>query len=258
MGATLKVYTEVGSGADSTGGATCAKLLAQRLVSDISWFSVDTTTSDTTTSFDQTLAISWDSDLKLRIYNSYSQYYMQVKYMGERVESSDANCPYWYSTSSTNMVTSYIVYGNNFVFFGKQGDSQSCFIGQINNYYDEHTASTYTKDMLNTSNYGWVFAASTVTQYGNYINYDCFKTAFLEPYTTWGEGGHLYGAVPLGFRRALTTAPVIGFCGGTDSFYKLFDNGSTLDIADYSQFSINGHTFFTVGKSKGTLGFRIS
>lgn len=258
MGATLKTYTEAGSGASTTGSATCAKLLAQRLVSNISWFSVDTTTSDTTTSFDQTLAISWDSDLKLRIYNSSYQYYMQVMYLGERVESSDANCPSWYSTASTNTVTTYIVYGNNFVFLGMQGSNNSCFIGQVNNYYDEHTASTYTKDTLPTSNYGWVFASSTKTHYSNYYNSDCFRSAFLEPYTTWGNGGHLYGAVPVGFRRVSTTAPVIGFCGGTDSFYKLFDNGNTLDVADYSQFSINGHTFFTVGRNKGTYGFRIS
>ena len=249
MSATLKQYTETSTASYQSGNAEAAKALAQHLVADVSWLSVDTTTSDTSSSFDQLLAVSWDSNTKLRIYNDSSYYYIEVRYKGSAVESSSSYYPKAsiYSVGST--YTTQIVYGTNFLFVGRMaGGSQdatfSCFVGEVENYYDDHKATAYTSGLTNTNDYMWFWTADVKT---GYTRSSSIVSAFPTPYTNWGAAGHLYGAVPQVIRYTGNSAiPIIGFVGGTDTLYRLYDNGNNMSVPVYDAVSIGGHSFFTV------------
>lgn len=254
MAATVYQHSEAGLG---TSGASVmaayAKRLAEHLVADCPFISVDTTTSDTSTSFDQTLALSFDENTKVRVYNSSSSgYKVDVLANG----TADVTTGTLLTTGASNMMTTYVVVGDNFAFvlLGLNGSEISptngFFVGKIENYYDNLVGTIYSP---NADFYASGTSAIKATVNGVAVGTCSQGNAFPRGYANWGGTGHLYCAVPQYFYKDNATTPVCGFVGGTDSIYTIYDNHERLEISCGTTFTINNHEFFCIVTSSSIV-----
>lgn len=239
MAASLFIYNEPGG----LNGAGYARRFAQHLISDVSFLSLESTTSDTSSSYDVTLAVSFDETTKVRVYNSSSSVAsVQILFNGTAAVSKTVSI----NASETGTQDTYICAGANFLFaiIGRNGetpeDNYGCFVGQLINAYDDHKV-TVTNSRIS------LYADQKINANGQtYSAQHSSGGAFPQPYTNWGGQGHLYGAVPRYYQNRITAAPVIGFIGGTDVIYTLYDNGSVLAPNTATTFTIDGHSFFCI------------
>lgn len=245
MAASLFVHNDpsLGSGTSSA-AASYARRLAQHLLADAPFLSIESTTSDTTTLYDTTLAVAWDETTKIRIYNVSANYFASVIFNGEQVITSPRQLVT--NSNSAGTVDTYIVSGTNFLVFFQgtnsvePSDLNGFFLGQVANIYDTHVSTVLNgRASLYGSNYSWN-ANGTKYNGGGYV------TAFPTPYTNWGGEGHLYAAVPIGFSYKTPAAPIVGFVGGSDSIYTIYDNGNRLVVPCGTTFTIDGHNFFCI------------
>lgn len=187
MAASLFVHNDpsLGSGTSSA-AASYARRLAQHLLADAPFLSIESTTSDTTTLYDTTLAVAWDETTKIRIYNVSANYFASVIFNGEQAITSLRQLVT--NSNSAGTVDTYIVSGTNFLVFfqgtnsEEPSDLNGFFLGQVANIYDTHVSTVLNgRASLYGSNYSWN-ANGTKYNGGGYV------TAFPTPYTNWGGG----------------------------------------------------------------------
>ena len=239
------------------------KRLIQRLVADIPYLQISSVETDTDAEYKGVLSVSFASDVTIVFQNSTSYPYNPQMYIIQNGSNRPTMSPAYANSSNTNQDL-YIFVGDEFFAFSTGHNSNSpersmFFVGKCYDYFNGVTVSVVVpSNDFQTANNVTNGATAGVNNGAYGITGD---VAFFRPGKRADGTGHLYAAVPIGWVNNIENAPIRGFIGGTDSIYKLFDNGATLNVQPYTVFEIDGHNFIAFlacSNTSGRLAFRLS
>lgn len=232
------------------------KALVELIVADVPFISLDSAATDTTATYDCTLAMSFDEATKIRFRNQSNAIYCSAIVNG--TETSSQNTTSFYAQYS-EIVKILVGTDVAVVLWSTNGNglySEYYFIfGRVSNVYD--------------ANYGTLIPFTTTgtslmrVAAGNGTAYNLNLTeAYPTPLGVWGGAGTQWQAVPVAVRGGSTIYPYSGFVNGTDTFYRLYRNGQSF-VSQQLQGSItiDGHEFFAFPYStskNGTYMVRLS
>lgn len=240
--------------ANRTYNGSQMKNIVAALVANIPFLSIETEASDTTSLYDCTLAYSFDSAAKVRVYNSSSSIAVV------RIENGTAlpNATYTSFLGTPQHTLKFFVGDDVTVVAIKRSDTSSyssgfLTFGKAHNLYD--TATPTVSPTSSMGKLGIVDGMDTSTIAGNELS---VAPAYAHPYGRFGSAT-VYSAVPLYAYLNKASKGVSAFLNGNDGFYLLYANSNGLSFG-VGELEIDGHTFFVLPHSNGNecIAIRLS
>lgn len=230
------------------------KNIVAALVANIPFLSIESEASDTTSLYDCTLAYSFDSAAKVRVYNSSQNIAVIRTENGTALPSTTYG-----SMLYTQFFTLKFFVGDDVTVVAFKPSNSSSYslgfftFGKAHNLYDTTTPTV--SPTATMGKLGIVDGMDTGTLSGNEL---AVAPAYAHPYGRFGSAT-VYSAVPLYAYLNKASTGVSAFLNGNDCFYLLYANRENLSFG-IGELEIDGHTFFVLPHSNGSecIGIRLS